>query len=73
MASMRARRLYPLVLSLVAIFFLPGCSSDLAQRTAFETLQNVDQQDCQKLPSVECPKRESYDDYQRERKELESK
>jgi len=66
-------RLYPLVLSLVAVFLLPGCSSDSAQRTGFEALQNVGQQDCQTLPSVECPKRESYDDYQRERKKLESK
>lgn len=73
MALMRATRLYPLVLSLVASFFLPGCSSDSAQRTAFEALQNVNQEDCQKLPSIECPKRESYDDYQRERKKLESK
>jgi hypothetical protein len=57
----------------VAIFFLPGCSSDLAQRTAFETLQNVGQEDCRNLPSTECPKRDGYDDYQRKRKELESK
>jgi len=73
MAAMRATRLYPLGLSLVAIFFLPGCSSDLAQRTAFETLQNVGQEDCRKLPSTERPKRDGYDDYQRKRKELESK
>jgi uncharacterized protein YgiB involved in biofilm formation len=75
MASMRATRVYPLVLSLAAIFFLPGCSSDSAQRTAYETLQNVGQQDCRKSPSAdaECPKRESFDDFQRKRKELESK
>ena len=71
--AMRARRLYLLVLCLVASFFLPGCSSDSAQRTAFEALQDVNQEDCRKLPSVECPKRQSYDDYQRERKKLESK
>lgn len=70
---MHATRLYPLVLSLVAVAFLPGCSSDSAQRTGFEALQNVGQQDCQQLPAVECPKRESYDNYQRERKKLESK
>jgi outer membrane biogenesis lipoprotein LolB len=73
MALMRAARLHSLVLSLAASFVLTGCSSDSAQRTAFEALQNVNQEDCQKLPSVECPKRESYDDYQRERKKLESK
>ncbi len=73
MSHMRATRLHSFVLSLVASFFLPGCSSDAAQRTAFEALQNVNQEDCQKLPSMECPKRESYDDYQRQRKKLESK
>jgi hypothetical protein len=75
MALMRATSFYPLVPSLVAIFFLAGCSSDSAQRTAYETLQNVGQQDCRKNPSpdAECPKRESYYDFQRKRKELESK
>jgi hypothetical protein len=66
-------RLRSLVLSLLAVLALPGCTSDSAQRTAFEALQEVGQEDCRKLPSVECPKRESYDDYQRKRKELESK
>jgi len=66
-------RLCPLVLSPLAILVLPGCASDSAQRTAFEALQEVGQEDCRKLPSVECPKRESYDDYQRKRKALESK
>lgn len=73
MASMRAARLDRLVLSLVAILFLPGCGSDPARRIPYETLQNIGQEDCRKNPSAECPKRESYDDYQRKRKELESK
>ena len=73
MASMHATKLCLLVLSLVAVFFLSGCSTDSAQRTAFEALQEVGQADCRKLPSVECPKRESYDDYQRKRQEMESK
>ena len=50
-----------------------GCSTDTAKRTAYETLQNVHQQECLKNPSAsDCEKRESYDDYQRKRKELES-
>lgn len=69
----RVARAFSLRIGLMAIFCFAGCSSDSAQRSAFEALQEVRQQDCRKLPSVECPKRESYDDYQRERKELESK
>lgn len=48
-----------------------GCSSESAKRTAYETLQNVRQQECMKNPSADCGKRDSYDDYQRKRKELE--
>lgn len=47
-----------------------GCSSDTAKRTAYETLQNVRQQECLKNPSLDCEKRESYEDYERKRKEL---
>jgi len=50
---------------------MAGCSTDTAKRTAYETLQNVHQQECLKNPSASnCEKRESYDDYQRRRKEL---
>jgi len=61
-------------LSLAIIALIAGCSSDTAKRTAYETLQNVRQQDCLKDPNSpsDCGKRESYDDYQRKRKELES-
>ncbi len=59
--------------SVALLFLLPGSSSGSAQRTTYETLQNVGQQDCRKNPAADCPKRESYDDYQRQRKELEAK
>jgi len=58
-------------LCLVAISLVSGCSSDTAKRTAYETLQNVREQECLKNPSADCGKRGSYDDYQRKRKELE--
>jgi hypothetical protein len=70
---MLVQRLFLLVPCLLATFVFPGCSSDSAQRAAYETLQNVGQQDCRKNPSADCPKRESYDDYQRKRKEFDSK
>jgi hypothetical protein len=59
------------VLWLVAIVFAYGCSSETAKRTAYETLQNVREQECLTNPAMECGKRESYDDYQRKRAELE--
>lgn len=59
------------VLCLIFIAMTAGCSSDMAQRTAYETMQNVREQECLKNPAMKCVKRESYDDYQRKRKALE--
>jgi hypothetical protein len=59
------------VLCVVIVALTAGCSSESAKRTAYETLQNVRQQECLKNLSAECEKRESYEDYERKRKELE--
>ncbi len=45
-----------------------GCSTETAKRTAYETLQNVREQECLKNPAMDCGKRDSYDDYRRKRK-----
>ena len=58
------------VLGVVAVVLFAGCSSEAARRTAYETLQNVRQQECLKTPSAACEKREYYDDYERKRKAL---
>lgn len=34
----------------------------------YNVLQNVQEEECRKDPTLECPKLESYDDYQRRRK-----
>jgi hypothetical protein len=60
------------ILCAAVIGFATGCSSDTARRAAYETMQNVRQQECMKNPSLKCEKRESYDEYERKRKELES-
>jgi len=62
------------VIILAIMVLIAGCSSETAKRTAYETLQNVHEQECLKNPdsSSECSKRESYEDYQRQRKTLES-
>ena len=59
------------ILCLATIALTAGCSSVSAKRTAYETMQNVRQQECLKNRSSDCGKRESYDDYERKRKELE--
>ena len=59
------------LLFLATIAILSGCSSEAAKRTAYETMQNVREQECLKNPSMDCGKRGSYEDYQRQRKELE--
>lgn len=59
-------------LSLAIIVLASGCSSDTAKRITYEILQNVRQRDCVKDMSPDCQKRESYEDYERKRKELDS-
>jgi hypothetical protein len=59
------------VLCLAFIALTAGCSSDTARRTAYETLQNVREQECLKNPAMDCGKRDSYEDYERQRRALE--
>lgn len=54
---------------LVCLGLLQGCTQEAFKRTAYETLQNVGQQSCDKDMGSECEHRQSYDDYQRQRKE----
>jgi hypothetical protein len=49
-----------------------GCSADSARRYAFESLQGAGEQQCLKTMSSHCDAKESYDEYQRKRAELES-
>jgi hypothetical protein len=58
------------LLGLAWLALASGCSTETLRRTAYETLQNVGQQECEKSMSSDCQKRVSYDEYQRERKEL---
>jgi len=56
----------------VCISLVSGCSSEAAKRTAYETLQNVSEQECLKNPSLDCERRQSYEEYARKRKDLDS-
>lgn len=55
---------------LAGLLLVSGCSTETAKRTAYETLQNKQQQECLKTPGADCSRHDSYDDYQRKRKEL---
>src|SRR5690242_18559237 len=55
----------------ITLVLASGCSSDAMQRPAYEAVQGAGRRDCRQYPAVECPRRESYDDYQKQRKELE--
>lgn len=59
-------------LSLAIIALLSGCSFDTVKRTIYETFQNIRQERCMRNLSSDCEKRESYEDYERKRKELEA-
>ena len=53
------------------IFIIPACSTETLKRAGYETLQNVQEQQCQKELSSDCPERESYEAYQGKIKDLE--
>jgi hypothetical protein len=52
------------------VLLTAGCSSDTMQRSGYEAVHGAALRDCRQYPSVECPRKDGYDDYQRQRKEL---
>jgi hypothetical protein len=60
-----------IILLAIILGVVQACSSDSLKRTAYETMENVRQQECHKDLSSECPERQSYEDYRRDKKELE--
>ena len=53
------------------VFSISACSTESLKRTGYETLQNVEQLECQEDVRVQCSERESYDSYQRKIKDNE--
>lgn len=54
-----------LVISVSVFLLVSGCSSEMAKRSAYESLQNKAQMDCQQNPGSACQDHQSYDEYQR--------
>lgn len=55
----------PLVLGLCG-----ACGADWPQRLGYHAVQNAGQLQCQKAMANDCERRQSYDEYQRERQEM---
>lgn len=60
----------PIIFPVLLLIITTGCSSEMAKRTTYETLENVRINECQSVPSSDCPERESYDSYTRKRNEV---
>ncbi|ANE55702.1 hypothetical protein [Methylomonas sp. DH-1] len=60
------------VLSLtVCLLAGTACSADWAQRFAYHAVENAGQLQCQKAMADDCERRPGYDQYQKQRRELE--
>jgi len=60
-----------IITGLFSLCMIDGCSSETVKRTTYETLQNIREQECMKNPSSDCSRRDTYDQYQKQRKEVE--
>lgn len=63
-------RINKIFLFIVLIFGILSCSSESIKRTGYKTLQNINEQQCEKELSSKCQERENYDEYQRKRKNI---
>ena len=61
-----------IALFLLFTILITGCSSETVKRTTYETLQNVKERNCRQDPSTDCEKRETYDEYRRQRDRLDT-
>jgi len=54
------------------LLLVQGCSTQSMQRTGFETLHNVGEQQCLNREMRQCPDNPTYEEYQEQRRELEA-
>lgn len=57
------------VLLVVSLVLIQACSKEAWQRTGYATMQNMQEQQCEKELSVDCPDPVPYEDYQQQRAE----
>ena len=61
-----------LLVFVLAILTAQGCSRETVKRATYGSATLYGQQQCAQEFSVDCPEPDSYEEYQRKRKELES-
>ena len=54
-----------IVVSASVFLLVAGCSSEMAKRSAYESLRSKAEMDCRQHPGSACQDTKSYDDYQR--------
>ncbi|MBC8284672.1 MAG: hypothetical protein H8E32_12725 [Nitrospinae bacterium] len=55
---------------IVFSLLLSSCSGDSLKRFFYGLNQSQQQEACRKDPTINCPEKESYDQYQKKREEL---
>lgn len=58
------RTLIVLVVGIIGLLGLSGCQSGALNETVYNTLQNVQEQQCHDDPTQSCPPRMTYEEYQ---------
>jgi hypothetical protein len=59
-------------LFVLTILTVQGCSKETVKRATYSGAQMVGQQQCQQEFSADCPEPDSYEEYQRKRRELQT-
>jgi hypothetical protein len=60
---------FNIVFGICVLLLTTSCSSESVKRNTYQSLQIMQQRECQQQPGQECPEQENYDKYQQQRKE----
>ncbi|MCG6968402.1 MAG: hypothetical protein LJE85_01415 [Gammaproteobacteria bacterium] len=58
------------IIFLAVVLAVPGCSKETVKRATYGSAQLYGKQQCEQEFSADCPEPDSYEEYQRKRKEL---
>ena len=53
----------------IAVSLTVSCSSDSIKRNTYQSLQTLQQRECQQTPGQDCPQPESYNQYEKQREQ----
>jgi hypothetical protein len=54
---------------IIIMILMQGCSRESVEKFTYNLLQNVQERECVRDPSLDCPRRESYEEYHRKLEE----